>query len=76
MDEPLLPSADDEDVLYDQVFLLVVRERKCTASYLQRQFRVSFLRAAGWVKRLQHEGIVSAVDETGHREILLPLRRH
>ena len=73
-DAPLDPLADDEgepgDKLYAQAVAVVCRERKASTSFVQRHLQIGYNRAARIVERMETEGIVSAANHVGKREVL------
>jgi S-DNA-T family DNA segregation ATPase FtsK/SpoIIIE len=60
------------DALYDQAVAVVTREKKASTSYLQRVFRIGYNTAANLMDRLEREGVVSAPNHSGKREVLAP----
>ncbi len=58
--------------LYDQALSVVMRDRKCSTSYIQRRLQIGYNRAASLVERMEDEGIISPPNHAGKREILLP----
>jgi S-DNA-T family DNA segregation ATPase FtsK/SpoIIIE len=60
------------DALYDQAVALVARERKCSTSFIQRHLQIGYNRAARIVERMEAEGVVSAANHVGKREVLAP----
>jgi len=60
------------DALYDQAVALVARERKCSTSFIQRHLQIGYNRAARIVERMEGEGVVSAANHVGKREVLAP----
>jgi len=58
--------------LYDQAVAIVLRERRISTSYLQRQFRIGYNRAADLVDRMEKEGVISKPNIAGKREVLAP----
>ncbi len=56
--------------LYGQAVDIVLKDRKPTASYLQRRLNIGYNRAASLIERMEEEGIVGAPGRTGRREIL------
>jgi len=63
-------SGGSGDVLYDQAVALVCRERKCSTSFIQRHLQIGYNRAARVVERMEREGVVSAANHVGKREVL------
>ena len=67
----------DEDAgsgneLYDQAVALVCRERKASTSFVQRHLQIGYNRAAKLIERMEAEGVVSAANHVGKREVLAP----
>jgi S-DNA-T family DNA segregation ATPase FtsK/SpoIIIE len=60
------------DALYDQAIAVVARDRKASTSYIQRKLQIGYNRAARIIERMEDEGIVSAANHAGKREVLLP----
>jgi S-DNA-T family DNA segregation ATPase FtsK/SpoIIIE len=60
------------DELFDRAVAIVQRDRKASTSYLQRRLQVGYNRAAGLVERMEKEGIISAANHAGKRDILVP----
>lgn len=65
-------ESSDDDALYRQAVQIVKTERKASISYIQRSLRIGYNRAAIIVERMEKEGVLSAPNHTGKREILLP----
>ncbi|MGB1035075.1 MAG: DNA translocase FtsK, partial [Primorskyibacter sp.] len=61
-----------EDALYDQAVAVVVQDRKCSTSYIQRKLAIGYNKAARLVEQMEDEGIVSASNHVGRRDILVP----
>ena len=61
--------------LYDQAVAIVLRDRKVSTSYVQRQLRIGYNRAADLIERMEREGVISAPNHAGKREILVPDNR-
>jgi S-DNA-T family DNA segregation ATPase FtsK/SpoIIIE len=62
-------SGDD---LYDQAVAVVLRDKKVSTSYVQRRLQVGYNKAASLIERMEREGLISAANATGKREILVP----
>jgi DNA segregation ATPase FtsK/SpoIIIE, S-DNA-T family len=65
-------NADGEDALYDQAVAVVLRDRKVSTSYIQRKLGIGYNKAARLVEQMEEEGVVSAANHVGKREILVP----
>lgn len=61
------------DQLYHQAIELVRRERKASTSFIQRHLQIGYNRAARIMEQMENEGIVSAANHVGKREVLLPV---
>ncbi len=57
--------------LYDQAVRVVIRDKKCSTSYIQRRLQVGYNKAASLVERMEKEGLVGPANPTGKREILM-----
>ncbi|HBM12148.1 MAG TPA: cell division protein FtsK, partial [Rhodospirillaceae bacterium] len=60
-----------ENALYDQAVALIAREGKCSTSFVQRHLQIGYNRAARIVERMEKEGVVSAANHVGKREVLV-----
>ncbi|MDD3028676.1 MAG: DNA translocase FtsK 4TM domain-containing protein [Alphaproteobacteria bacterium] len=60
------PSGDD---LYDKAVDIVLRERKASTSFIQRQLQIGYNKAATLVERMEREGLIGPASPTGKREI-------
>ncbi|HKR20092.1 MAG TPA: DNA translocase FtsK 4TM domain-containing protein [Stellaceae bacterium] len=58
------------DQLYDQAVNLVLRERKASTSFVQRHLQIGYNRAARIIERMESEGVISAANHVGKREVL------
>ena len=65
-------NTDGEDALYDQAVAIVIKDRKCSTSYIQRKLSIGYNKAARLVEQMEDEGLVSAANHVGKREILVP----
>ena len=65
-------SSEGEDVLYDQAVAIVINDRKCSTSYIQRKLAIGYNKAARLVEKMESEGLVSAANHVGKRDILIP----
>jgi DNA segregation ATPase FtsK/SpoIIIE, S-DNA-T family len=73
--EELLPrasmDAEESTDLYDRAVAIVLRDRKCSTSYIQRRLSVGYNKAASLVERMEKEGVVGPANHAGKREILV-----
>ncbi|WP_421702068.1 DNA translocase FtsK 4TM domain-containing protein [Aliiroseovarius sp.] len=65
-------NTNGEDALYDQAVAIVIKDRKCSTSYIQRKLAIGYNKAARLVEQMEEEGLVSASNHVGKREILVP----
>ena len=76
-EEPASPSspgsmdADESADLYDRAVAIVLRDKKCSTSYIQRRLSVGYNKAASLVERMEREGVVAPANHAGKREILV-----
>ncbi|MBR1778470.1 MAG: DNA translocase FtsK 4TM domain-containing protein [Alphaproteobacteria bacterium] len=61
--------------LYDQAVAIILRDRKVSTSYIQRQLRIGYNRAADLIDQMEAQGVISAPNHAGKREILVPDNR-
>ena len=65
-------NTDGEDALYDTAVQVVINDRKCSTSYIQRKLAIGYNKAARLVEQMEEQGLVSAANHVGKREILVP----
>ena len=63
-------SGDPEEDMYREAVTAVVRDKRPTTSYVQRVLRIGYNRAASMIERMEREGVISAADHAGKRQIL------
>ncbi len=64
-------DAEEGGDLYDRAVAIVLRDKKCSTSYIQRRLSVGYNKAASLVERMEKEGVVSPPNHSGKREILV-----
>ncbi len=64
-------TQDNDDPMYTKAVQVVMRDKKVSISYIQRQLQIGYNRAARIVESMEEHGIVSKADRTGKREILI-----
>jgi len=62
---------EDEDALLEQAIALVRRRKAVSASYLQRQLRVGYPRAARLMERLEEMGLVGPSEAAGRQRLVI-----
>lgn len=65
-------NTDGEDALYDQAVAIVLKDRKCSTSYIQRKLAIGYNKAARLVEQMEDSHLVSPANHVGKREILVP----
>ncbi len=63
-------ASDADKSLFDKAVDVVSREGKATTSFLQRQLRIGYNRAADLIEQMEKEGIVGPANHVGKREVL------
>ncbi|MBR6244989.1 DNA translocase FtsK [bacterium] len=61
---------DDKDELYDEMLAFIRENGKCSASMLQRRFKIGYNRAARAVELFEKQGIVSSGDGAKPRDVI------
>ncbi|MEO7050139.1 MAG: DNA translocase FtsK [Rhodanobacter sp.] len=66
-------SGGDADAqLYDKAVAVVTQTRRASISGVQRHLRIGYNRAARLVEQMEQDGVVSAPQHNGNREVLAP----
>ena len=71
------PSDDipaEADPMYDKAVGVVLESRRASISYVQRELRIGYNRAARLIEQMETAGIVSAMQNNGNREVIVPKR--
>ncbi|WP_201281597.1 DNA translocase FtsK 4TM domain-containing protein [Methylosinus sp. Ce-a6] len=64
-------DAEEGADLYDRAVAIVLRDRKCSTSYIQRRLSIGYNKAASLVEQMEREGVVGQANHAGKREILV-----
>ena len=59
------------DELYDKAVNIVLNDRKASTSYIQRRLSIGYNRAATLIEKMENEGVISAANHAGKREVLV-----
>jgi DNA segregation ATPase FtsK/SpoIIIE, S-DNA-T family len=59
------------DELYDKAVHVVLTDKKVSTSYIQRRLAIGYNKAATLIERMEKEGVISAANHAGKREILV-----
>ncbi|UXY55357.1 DNA translocase FtsK [Pseudomonas tohonis] len=65
-----IPEGDDP--LYQDVVQVITETRRATISAVQRKFTIGYNRAARLIDRMEQEGLVTAPNSNGVRDVLIP----
>ncbi|MDO9418805.1 DNA translocase FtsK [Pararhizobium sp.] len=63
-------AEEDGNDLYDKAVKVVLRDKKCSTSYIQRRLSIGYNRAASLVERMEKEGLVGPANHVGKRSII------
>lgn len=63
--------SEDLDELYEEAKNIVLTDRKTSISYLQRKLQIGYNRSARVVEQLEQQGVLSAPNSKGVREIIV-----
>ncbi len=64
-------GSGEEAELYRKAVEVVVRDKKPSTSYVQRRLKIGYNKAASLIERMEQDGVISAPNHVGKREILL-----
>lgn len=64
-------GGDKVDELYDEAVAIVARERKASTSFIQRHLQIGYNRAARIVEEMERQGVITAANATGKRDVLV-----
>lgn len=59
-----------EEDIYKKAVSIVIRDKKPSISYVQRQLRIGYNRAANLIERMEREGIITEAGHSGKREVI------
>lgn len=62
----------EQDPLYDEAVEVVVQSQRVSISSIQRRFKIGYNRAACIVEAMEAAGVVSKMEQSGLREVLVP----
>lgn len=62
----------EKDPLYDEAVAIVLKTKKTSISYIQRNLRIGYNRAARIIEDMEKSGLVSPMQSNGNREIISP----
>jgi len=70
-DEPEYANASATDELYGAAVTFVIASQRATVSSVQRELKIGCNRAATLIEAMEQEGVVSPMDHTGDRIVLM-----
>ena len=59
------------DSLYERAVQLVLREQKASTSFVQRQLKIGYNRAATIIEDMERNGVISPANHVGKRDVLI-----
>jgi S-DNA-T family DNA segregation ATPase FtsK/SpoIIIE len=65
-------DGNDDNALYDKAVHIVTSSRRASISGVQRHLRIGYNRAARLIEQMEQEGVVSAPQHNGQREVIAP----
>ncbi len=65
-------GGDADTQLYDKAVAIVTQTRRASISGVQRHLRIGYNRAARLIEQMEADGVVSAPQHNGNREVLAP----
>lgn len=67
------PDGEDsaEERMYRKACQIVIDSQKASTSWLQRQLRIGYNSAARLIERMEEEGVVSAPNHVGRRDVMM-----
>lgn len=68
-DEGEESGGDGADPLYSRAVAFVRETNRANISAIQRKLRIGYNRAARLIERMEEEGVVLEMDETGQRQV-------
>jgi S-DNA-T family DNA segregation ATPase FtsK/SpoIIIE len=70
-DAPRNDIEEELDELYTEARGIVISDKKTSISYLQRRLQIGYNRSARIIEQLENNGVLSAPNTKGNREILV-----
>ncbi|MDR2666866.1 MAG: DNA translocase FtsK 4TM domain-containing protein [Holosporales bacterium] len=66
-----LSDSTGGDEMYKKAVEIILNEKKCSISYIQRRLQIGYNRAARIIEEMEEKGVISAPNHTGKRDILI-----
>lgn len=73
-----LPDDDEEEDgtrLYEEAVAYVQESKRASISAVQRKFKLGYNRAARMIERMEEDGLVTAINSNGSREVITTRQR-
>ncbi|MEL0071385.1 MAG: DNA translocase FtsK, partial [Rhodobiaceae bacterium] len=67
---PDMMAEGEGESLYNQAVAIVTRDGRASTSYVQRRLQIGYNRAARLIEQMEEQGVISAPNHAGKREIL------
>lgn len=67
----VVDEEEDGGEMFNQAVEIVAREGKASTSFLQRQLKIGYNRAADLIDKMEAEGMISPPNHVGRREVLV-----
>jgi S-DNA-T family DNA segregation ATPase FtsK/SpoIIIE len=61
----------ESDPLYDEAVAIVLKSRRASISFVQRNLRIGYNRSARLLEEMERAGLVSSMQTNGNREVLV-----
>lgn len=71
MNQATAQNQASDDILYAQAVGAVRSSLKPSTSYVQRMLQIGYNKATMLIERMEREGIVTAADATGKRQVIM-----
>lgn len=68
--DPAAETLTHDRAMYDQAVTIVLAQRRASISLVQRHLRIGYNRAARLLEAMEQQGVVSAMQSNGNRDIL------
>lgn len=69
-EEKSIAFGNGSDAIYPEAVKIVLRHGKASISLVQRHLRIGYNRAARLIETMERNGLVSAIDSSGSRQVL------
>lgn len=70
-DSSFSDGSGEGDEMYKKALEIIINDKKCSISYIQRKLQIGYNRAARIVEEMEEKGVISAPNHAGKREILI-----